>query len=233
MGDGRFLNITLVTDELHRRIGLGIPLGSLMLIEGEDGAGKSLVSQRLLYGFLRNGHSATYICSELTTKDFLGQMRSLRYDISPYLPAKKLLYIPMFPRIGKVVPREDFLERLMKAKELFSNEAVIIDTLNSLMVERFSREDIFKLISFFKRITNMEKTAILTVNPLLFDENALNIIRSVCDIQFRLAIKQIAGEIKRSINIYRFRGASMQTSSTIGFRAEPKVGFVMEISAIA
>lgn len=229
----RFLNIALRSDELHRRIGTGIPAGSLMLVEGEDGAGKSIVSQRLLYSFLKNGHSATYICSELTTKDFLNQMRSIGYYVAHYLPTKKLLYIPMFPRIGKVIPRGDFLERLMKAKELFQNEAIIIDTLNSLMIERFSKEDIFKLISFFKRVINMDKTVIITVNPTMFDENALNILRSVCDIQFRLAVKQIAGEIKRSISVYRFRGSSMLVSSTIGFRAEPKVGFVMEISAVA
>lgn len=233
MEDGKYLNITLETDELHRRIGAGIPKQSLVLIEGEDGAGKSIVSQRMLYGFLMNGHSVTYVSSELTTKDFLGQMNSIRYRVGSYMHQKKLLFIPMFPRVGRVVPREDFLNRLMNARELFSNDAIVIDTLNSLILEKFSKEDIFSLISFMKKITNMDKLVIITINPALFDPNALNILRSVSDVHFKLTLKQIEGDMKRSITVYRFRGSTRQISQAIGFRVEPKIGFVMEISAIA
>lgn len=233
MEDGKYLNITLKSDELHRRIGSKIPAGSLLLIEGEDGAGKSIVSQRLLYSFLINGHSATYISSELTTKDFLNQMHSIRYKVGPYISQKKLLFIPMFPSLGKVVQRRDFLERLMGARELFRNDAIIIDTLNSLIVEKFSKKDLFSLISFLKKITNMDKLVIITVNPTLFDTNALNILRSVCDVHFKLNLKTIEGGIKRSITVNRFRCGTKQVSQEIGFRVEPRIGFVMEISAIA
>lgn len=229
----KYLEITLDTDELHRRVGSKIPAGSLLLIEGEDGAGKSIISQRLLYGFLVNGHTVTYISSELTTKDFLNQMRSINYNVSKYLQTKRLLFIPLFPTIGRVVPREDFLERLMNAKHLFENEAIIIDTLNSLIVERFSKKDIFALVSFIKKIISMDKLVVITVDPTLFDANALNILRSVSDIHFKLNLKLIEGNIKRSITVTRFRGGVKQVSQAIGFRVEPRIGFVMEISAIA
>lgn len=233
MENGKYLDITLSSDELHRRIGSKLPAGSLILIEGGDGAGKSIVSQRLLYGFLVNGHSATYISSELTTKDFLNQMHSIRYSVGNYIRQKKLLFIPMFPTVGRVVPREDFLDRLMRARDLFKNDVIIIDTLNSLIVERFSKRDLFALISFLKKITNMDKLVIITVNPTLFDSNALNILRSVCDIHFKLNLKLIEGNLKRSITVNRFRGGTKQVSQAIGFRVEPRIGFVMEISAIA
>jgi len=233
MKDRKYLEITLETDELHRRMGPKIPAGSLLLIEGEDGAGKSIVSQRLLYGFLANGHSGTYVSSELTTKDFLNQMRSLNYSVGGYLRLKKLLFIPMFPTVGRVVPRKDFLQRLMNAKELFENEAIIIDTLNSLIVEKLSKKDIFALISFLKKIINMDKLVVITVDPTLFDSNALNVLRSVCDIHFKLNLKLIEGSIKRTITINRFRGGVKQVNQAIGFRVEPRKGFVMEISAIA
>lgn len=233
MEDRKYLEITLETDELHRRIGSKVPAGSLLLIEGEDSAGKSIVSQRLLYGFLVNGHSVTYVSSELTTKDFVNQMRSLSYSVGAYLRMKKLLFIPMFPTMAKVVPREDFLERLMNARQLFENDAIIIDTLNSLIVERFSKEDIFSLISFLKKIISMDKLVIITVDPTLFDSNVLKILRAVCDIHFKLNLKLIEGNIKRSITVNRFRGGVKQVSQAIGFRVEPRIGFVMEISAIA
>jgi flagellar protein FlaH len=187
----------------------------------------------LLYGFLTNGHSVTYVSSELTTKDFLNQMNSIRYGVGPYMRQKKLLFIPMFPQVGRVVPRTDFLDRLMAAKELFSNEAIFIDTLNSLILEKFTKVDLFNLISFLKKITNMDKSVFITVDPSLFDPNALNILRSVSDVHFKLNLKQIEGDMKRSITVNRFRGSTRQISQAIGFRVEPKIGFVMEISAIA
>jgi archaellum biogenesis ATPase FlaH len=39
--------------------------------------------------------------------------------------------------------------------------------------------------------------------------------------------------MKRSITVNRFRGSTRQISQAIGFRVEPRIGFVMEISAIA
>jgi flagellar protein FlaH len=233
MDNGKYLNITLKTDELHRRLGTGIPKESLVLIEGDDGAGKSIVCQRLLYGFLTNGHSVTYVSSELTTKDFLNQMNSIMYRIGSYMHQKKLLFIPMFPQMGRVVPRTDFLDRLMGAKELFKNEAIFIDTLNSLILEKFTKVDIFNLISFMKKITNMDKSVFITVDPSLFDPNALNILRSVSDVHIKLKLNQIEGDMKRSITVNRFRGSTRQISQAIGFRVEPRIGFVMEISAIA
>ncbi len=233
MSEIKYLDIALSSDELHRKIGAGIPMGSLMLVEGEDGGGKSIICQRLLYGFLKNGHSATYICSEMTTKDFVKQMKSLEYDVSHHLVKRKLLYIPMFPRVGRVVPREDFLDRLMQARQLFQTEAVILDTLNSLITEKFSKQDIFRFLSFLKKVANLDKTVIITVNPHMIDKSFLDVLRAVVDIHFKIDIKQAAGNIKRSLNVYRFRGSSIMVSPTIGFRVEPRIGFVIEISAVA
>jgi len=231
--EGEYLRIEIESDELHRKIGVGIPKGALMLIEGEDGSGKSIVCQRLLYGFLKNGHTVTYICSEMTMKDFISQMKSIEYRIHEFITTKKLLYIPMFPRVGKVVPREDFLYRLMNAEKLFENEAIIIDTLNSLIKENFSKRDIFEFISFVKKIINSGRTIIITANPSLVDQKVLDLLRAICDIHFKLEIKSIGGDLKRFINIYRFKGSSIQITGGIGFRVEPKIGFVIEIAAVA
>ena len=228
-----YLRIEIESDELHRKIGAGIPKGALMLIEGEEGSGKSIVCQRLAYGFLRNGHSVTYISSELTMKDFIAQMKSIEYRIHEFVTSKKLLFIPMFPRMGKVVPRKDFLYRLMRAKKLFEKEAIIIDTFNSLIKENFSKDDMFKTISFLKKVINSGRTIIITANPSMIDKNIIDLLRSISDIHFKLEIKSIGGDLKRFINIYRFRGSSIQISGGIGFRVEPKIGFVIEISAVA
>ncbi|WP_457554373.1 ATPase domain-containing protein [Candidatus Pyrohabitans sp.] len=229
----KYLEISLKTDELHRRIGKGIPAGSFMVIEGENASGKSILAQRLLYGFLKNGNSVTYISSELTTRDFLEQMSSLGYKVASYLTEKRLLFVPVFPRIGRVVPRRDFIYRLMRAEALFRNQAIIVDTLDSLIIDKLTKKDIFALISFIKKVINMNKTIIVTISPSGIDEETLKTLRSIADIYFAIKMREVGGSIKRVINVYRFRGASMTVADTIGFRVEPRVGFVIEISSVA
>jgi len=58
--DFRFLDTTLQRDELERNLGGGIPKNSILLIEGEDGSGKSILSQRLIFSFLKSEASVTY-----------------------------------------------------------------------------------------------------------------------------------------------------------------------------
>ena len=60
---GALLKIQIPNDELHRRFGGGIPGGSIVIIEGDRGTGKSIFSQRLLYGFLKNNYSEKTIAS--------------------------------------------------------------------------------------------------------------------------------------------------------------------------
>ena len=51
--------IDLSRDDLDKRIGGGIPHGSLVVIEWEESTGKSVLCQRLAYGFLQNRYSVT------------------------------------------------------------------------------------------------------------------------------------------------------------------------------
>jgi flagellar protein FlaH len=231
--EDNFLKIQIHTDEIHGRLGIGIPRSSLMLLEGEDSSGKSAVAQRLLIGFLRNKATATYVSTELSTRDFIRQMASMDYRIDEYLLDDRLLFIPMFPRIGKTVPRKDFLDRLMSARKLFEKDCIIIDSLSSLISETYSKEEYFKLIGFFKKIIGEGKVILLTVDPEFIDKNMLTILESTCDVHFKLIMKQVGSSLKRFIMVKRFKGGSMQVGELVGFRIEPEVGFVVEISAVA
>ena len=69
----------LERDGLNRSLGEGFPKGIIGLTMGEYGSGKSAIMQRLCYGFLQNGVTVTYVSTELTTKGFIDQMKSLEY----------------------------------------------------------------------------------------------------------------------------------------------------------
>ncbi|CAG0961568.1 partial DNA repair protein RadA, partial [Flavobacteriales bacterium] len=62
-------NFVLDRDELNQMLGGGFPKGSLIMIDGPSGSGKSALCQRFAYGLLDNKNTVTYISTQLTTKN--------------------------------------------------------------------------------------------------------------------------------------------------------------------
>ena len=226
-------NIKIDRDTLHDRLNGGIPKGSITLMEGEDGSGKSILSQRLLYGFLVNGYRVTYISTELTTKGFLDQMRSLNYEVLNYMISRQLLFVPVYPLIGRPRDKSDFLERLMSAKEIFKSDIIIIDTFSGLSPEDVSVADIMKVIYFFKKIVSKNKAIILTVDHNHIAPVVLKHLRNTADVYLQLITNVTEGEISRIIVVRRFSYAVDFVSSVTGFRVEPQVGVIVDITTVA
>lgn len=226
------LSFELQRDELGKKLGGGFPEGSIVIIEGGNGAGKSAISQRLAFGMLNNSTNVTLISTQLTTKGFINQMYSQGYPIVPYLLKNQLLFIPVLPLIKSTKIRSDFIERLMGAKELFDNKVIIIDTLSSLVRSSANPEKSIELVSFFKKITGMGKTIIITVDGTELDKDILTEFISGSDIFMSLKQKTLGSEIKRSIIVNKFSGARAPVGSIIGFRIEPNVGLVVEIVSV-
>jgi archaeal flagellar protein FlaH len=220
-------------DGLHRQLGAGIPKGSIMLLEGKYGAGKSAILQRLTYGFLKNGVTVTYISTELTTPGFIEQMRSLDYPITPYLLNRDLLYIPVFPLIGDAVPRREFLDKLMDTKDLYEREVTIIDSFSSLVKMDLRGQRAIQVLAFFKKLAALSRTIILTVDPVDLDERTLSPLRSDSDIYMSITMAQLEGSTVRALNVNRFGGSTEPVGDAIGFRIEPKIGFIIDITTVA
>ena len=76
--------------EIDKKLGGGIPLGSLVLLEGQSDAGKSVVAQHLTYGALSSGMSMAYYTTENTVKSLMSQMNSLNLDVTDYFLSDRL-----------------------------------------------------------------------------------------------------------------------------------------------
>ncbi|MCK5108596.1 MAG: ATPase [Methanosarcinales archaeon] len=223
----------LERDELNRKLGDGFPPGSLVVIEGGNGGGKSTISQRICYGMVDNGTSVTLVSTQQTTKGFINQMYSLDYPIASHLLKGKLLFIPVIPLVQAAKTRNDFLQRLMGAKELFANDVIIIDTISALIRYSADAEKTLDLVSFFKKLNGIGKVIIITLEPDQLDENIMAVLHSSSDIYISLNVKASGNEIKRTIVVNKFTGAKGQVTQMVGFRIEPNVGLVIEISAVS
>jgi len=228
----KYLDITLERDELARNFGGGIPKNSLILIEGEDGAGKSIVAQRLAYGMIKNRTSVTYISTELNTMTFIEQMDSIEYDVKKELLDGRLLFIPMFPLLGYTQLAPDFFNRLLASKELFRSEVIIFDTLSFLLVHNtIGTKEAFNVMNILKRFTSLGKTIIFCVDSQHINETFLTLIRNVCDIYFTVEVKGFAGQDVRIIKTNRFKRPESAFLNKIPFKIEPGKGLTIEIAS--
>ncbi len=226
------LRIQIPNDELHRRLGGGIPPGSIILIEGDRGTGKSILSQRLLYGFLRNDHSVSYISSQYTTPEFINQMESLGYSIIKDLIRRKLLFISLYPLLVGVSEKEKFLPRFLGESRIWEKDVVIIDAISSILPEKISENEIKLLVTHLKKLSSLGKVIMITVNPEDIDKSVLRILEEISSMLIRLSVKTFGGDLKNSATIVKYNNAAGVFQKIIPFRVEPKVGFIVEIAAV-
>ncbi len=229
----RFFSVQLARDEFHKRIGGGFPGGSIVLMEGSHGTGKSVVCQRIVYGFLQNNLRATYISTQLTTYEFIAQMSSMGYGINRELISGALIYIPVYPLISKNIRRQNFIDRLIRARPLYEKDAIVIDSLSTMIANDASRDSVEDLMAFFKRIAGGEKVIIMTVNPGELPESVVEEIKLASTVIMRLEIKPFGGDIKNVINVVKYNFAQAGFQKVTVFRVEPKIGMVVEITSIS
>jgi flagellar protein FlaH len=160
-------------------------------------------------------------------------MYSLDYPIGPHLLKNRLLFIPVLPLIKSTKTRTDFIELLMGAKKLFDNNVIIIDTLSALIRSSADTKKSIELMGFFKKITGMGKTVIITADGTELEKEILTEFVSSSDVYINLKVKQMNNDIKRIAVVNKFTGARAPVGSMIGFRIEPNAGLVVEIASVS
>ena len=82
--------------EVDEKLGGGIPLGSLCLIEGDSDSGKSVLCQHLTNGTLITGEIAVgYYTTENHVRSLVSQMDSLNLCVRDHFLADRLRIFPL------------------------------------------------------------------------------------------------------------------------------------------
>ncbi|MHB8586658.1 MAG: archaellum protein ArlH [Thermoplasmatota archaeon] len=230
----------LSRDELSDRLGGGLPRGALVVIEGEYGAGKSILLQRLLYGLLEAKHSVTLVSTELTTVHFIEQMHSLGYPVEESLYGGNLLFLPVFPILGYRGGKDDILDRLLRAHRMYQNEIVMIDAFSALVKTNMKAlkgvdltPQIEETIHHFKRLTATGRTIVLSLDDKDLPEDAASLLKATADVYMLARLEVHGGSVSRSLLVKRFERAETPVGDVIPFRVEPKVGLVVEIKSVS
>ena len=209
--------------EIDRRLGGGIPYRTLMLVEGEPAAGKSTLSQQLLWGALKSGQDATIYITEQTVQSFLRQMDSLGLDVTDYFLLNQLRIFPVNISEDSGESHLSFSLMVEHIAEQVASRVVVVDSLTTLGGQATGDE----IIDFFSRCKAMcdaGKVIITTVHAEAFGDNVHTQIRSISDAYLRLQVRASGSQLVKTIQVAKIRGAESATGSIIGFEVEPGLG---------
>jgi flagellar protein FlaH len=216
--------------EIDKKLGGGVPVGSLVLIEGESDAGKSVLCQQMIWGSLNNGVKVILFTNENSLRSLLPQMDSLGLDILDQLLLGWLKVYPIKPSRAKDVPQQAFeivLETIARHK---SYDLVIMDSLTPIV----SHSNDAETLSYFERCRNLcdkGKTIVNVVHTYAFNQDILIRVRSACDAHLRLMIEKVGDKLVKTLEVAKIRGAAQNTGNILTFEVEPEIGMkIMPIS---
>ncbi len=213
--------------ELDSKMGGGIPAGSLVLIEGSSGSGKSVLSQQLLWGALQDGYSAAVFTSENTVKSLVSQMRSIDLEILDFLLLGMFRIYPVeLSRLGAAA-----VDRLIDAMQQEQRDVVAVDSLTTAVSRQ---DDDSRVLHFFeaaKRLCATGTTILITLHAQSVNPDLVSTLRSVCDAHLRLKTEQDGQRLVKTLEVAKIRGAGSVTGAIVGFEVEP--GWGMRVIPIA
>jgi len=218
---------TIVTgvSEVDDKLGGGIPLGSLCLIEGHSDAGKSVLCQHLTNGTLIGGEiSAAYYTTENNIRSLISQMESLNMNVLDHFLADHLRIFPLTFRSGMQGGQKPFYVLTHHFSNLPQDFKLIIVDSITLLVAHSNPIAIIDFFSRCKGLCDQGKTIIVVAHSYAFEEDILSRTRSLCDARFRLRLEQVGDSMIKLMEVLKVRGAERPTGDVVSFNIEPKLG---------
>ena len=207
--------------ELDSKMGGGLPFGSLALIEGSSGAGKSVLTQQIIKGALNQGLTGALFTSENTVKSLIAQMQSIDLDILDFLLLGKFKAFPVeLSRLGQQAP----FMLLQAMKRQSARDFIVIDSFTSAIAQSATNLQILSFFEECKRLCATGITVIITLHSQAVHPDLVGPIRSMCDAHLQLRSEQDGQRIVKTLEVAKIRGAGSVTGAVVGFEVEPGWG---------
>ena len=209
--------IRIGDEMLDQKMGSGIPMGSLGLIEGEPSAGKSVLCQHFAYSSVQAGYPVAYMTFEDTSTGLISQMSSLGLDVSAEVKRELIRVYPLtYPEQAE--DPDTLLTALGQTVATLPSrfKTVFVDPLTSLGSGCGDRA-VMGFFSQCKRQTLAGRTIVVAFHTFTFDEKLMIRIAALCDAHLRLSVQHIAARLVKTLEVCKVHNAVLDTSNTIKF----------------
>jgi len=216
--------------EIDKKLGGGLPVGSLTLVEGQSDAGKSVLCQQMIWGSLNQGCRVILFTTENTTRSLLVQMDSLGLGVLDYLLLGRFKVYYMKPSQVKQSPSTTFGMILDTVARRAEYDLIVIDSLTP-MLSLSTDVDIMSYFERCKYYCDQRRTIINVTHSYALNNDVLVRLRSACDAHLRLLIEKIGDKLVKTLEVAKIRGAAQTTGNIITFEVEPEIGMkIMPLS---
>ena len=220
------------TDSLADSMGLRLPNRSLYLLQGKVGAGKSLIAQRLIHGMVHNGVKVLVITTELTTRGWIEQMESIGYGVTDAMRKGQVMVLSRYGTIAE--SRQDVtLQDVLNSPAIPAADVIVLDSASSLMPDGMDDQARFDMIQRLRKIASTGRSLMLMVDKDEMDAKLLHSLRASAEVVLDLSTNLIGGELKRTLLVTRYLRAAGPVQSSVGWRVEPGMGFIVDITAVS
>ena len=109
----------------------GFPEGSLILIAGEPGAGKTIFASTFVYnGMAKFGEKGIYVSLAETKEDYYEEMKKLGMDFEKFEKEGLFKFIDLVTVTSETIEKE--IELIMKEIITFQPKRIVIDPISAL-----------------------------------------------------------------------------------------------------
>ncbi len=218
--------------EIDKKIADGIPLGSLTLIEGENDTGKSVLTQQIMWGAMKQGLRVDFYSTELTAKSFLSQMESMSLDVSDYFAWGyiRLFHLHVEGFQWTKDEMDGVLQRIITHIRGSRADVVVIDSF-TMFTEYTQQSSILAFLTNCKTLVDKGKTILITLHTYAFEEDTLVRLRSICDAHLSMKKALIGDKYVMVLEVVKVRGARRTTGNLVSFEVHP--GYGMKIIPIS
>lgn len=184
--------------------GEGYWQGSVLMISGRSGSGKSILAASLMHAALDQGLRGVYVTFEESEQDFIRNLGSVGLDLTAAIATQQLQLHAVRP-VEKGM--EEHLIGILDLLERVRPQILALDPISSLVEMGSAQQVKMLLIRFVSHIKSMGVT--LLVTELLPDgsrDYSELAISSLTDSWIRLRQVENNGELNRLINVVKSRG---------------------------
>jgi flagellar protein FlaH len=209
---------------LEQKMGGGLPLDTLTLVEGAASSGKSVLCQHLAFGAMSEGMEVVYFTSEHTRESLITQINSLGLDLTAHLRANRLKVFGV-PEPQEGENPEPLLAALAQAMERLpaSCRLVVVDAVSDLAGS--SPES--AVIAFFtscRRISNKGRTVVISAHTHAFGAEMFTRLRALCDNYLLLKSETVGAKAVKTVEVRKLNSNNQENNNTLSFEVVPGMG---------
>ncbi|MCH7593810.1 MAG: AAA family ATPase [Chloroflexi bacterium] len=216
--------ISTGSSEIDKKLGGGIPAGSLTLIEGQSDSGKSVVAQQMIWGSLHDGASVVLYTTENTVKSFIRQMASLALDVLDFVLLGRLRIVEVSSGRSGLSAAEVLTRLIESMRKETGADMMVVDSLTTFVSHGVSDEAVAYFEECREICSDYGKTIMNISNSYAFDNSTLARLRSMCDAHLSLRVEEVGDKLVKIMEVSKIRGASKTTGNIITFDVEPNLG---------